>query len=370
MNTTTRILIKKVTSLSYILGSVSLLAGVLLSLVSFPASASSKDASTLLSDYAAANACVQAFKCEGGCDPDPKYTYQAPQGYQVCKVLIKAGNLGEMAFNQNGCKDVNSDGQPDYCVSGIGANKATARRDCAENGQTSCYAISHSTFYIAGEPTDTPPTNTPVVEPTDTPVPTATETELVEPTDTPAATATETSVTNPTATPTDSSVEDPTDTPTAIPSETPETEPTITPTAMATGTSVVEPTNSPTSTPTTFDPGEPPTGTPEATSTTVVLTDTPTSPPPEPPDPTPTPTEITSTKPAKTPGSASPTPVETLAPPSTTDQPQVLVPETGADLSLQRQGSGLDLLQRLLINLGLGLLGLGFLSRGIGSRLR
>lgn len=185
-------------------------------------------------------------------------------------------------------------------------------------------------------PTDTPvpPTDTPV-PPTDTPVP-PTDTP-VPPTDTPVP-------------PTDTPVP-PTDTP-VPPTATPET-----PTATFTPEGPTVTPGGPTLTPTNT-PVEP---TPTQTEITSLPTPTFTA-----EVPTPTQTEITSLptptntrqpnepNPTRTPGGGSiPSPV-----PAGTQS--VLIPVTGLDTSLN-----LNFLQRTLLNLGLGFLGIGLVLHGM-----
>jgi hypothetical protein len=130
---------------------------------------------------AGAETCQSAYKEEN--NADPSYTYSAPEGYEVCKVLVKAGSPqsggGTWTFTSNGCQS------PGYCVNGIESASATASRNCEESAQ--CHAISHTEFFI--QPVPAPPTDTPVpptntAAPTNTPVPPTSTT--APPTDTPA----------------------------------------------------------------------------------------------------------------------------------------------------------------------------------------
>lgn len=188
-----------------------------------------------------------------------------------------------------------------------------------------CYDDAVATNTPTDTPTDTP-TNTPTNTPTDTPTNTPTNT----PTDTPTATPTNTLIvftdtpTNPPETPTDTPTnppETPTDTPTNPPED---------PTATPTNTLIVF-TDTPTVTP------EAPTNTPEApTNTPETPQDTPTTPP-------------------------------TLPPPNPTNPPQVLIPVTGADLSVP---APLGNLQSSFGNLGLALLGFGMVLQGFARKVR
>jgi hypothetical protein len=164
----------------------------------------------------------------------------------------------------------------------------------------------------------------------------------------------------------------PTNTPTATqpPSPTPTTEPspTATPTATAVvpGTSV--PTASATATATNTPQGQMPsptsTSTPGQTQPTVVPSETATAEPTEEPSNTP---RVPAESPTRTPRPPSPpaNPPATLPPPALVT-PNVIIPVTGADLVEQR----LQLLENLLIKMGLGLIGVGLMVYGIGKRIR
>lgn len=184
------------------------------------------------------------------------------------------------------------------------------------------------------------PTNTPTETPTNTPTNT--------PTDTPTNTPTNTPTDEPTATPTDEPTATPTDEPTATPTD----EPTVTPTGEPTAT----PTDEPTATPT-----DEPTATP--TNTLIVITEVPTvTNTPEIPTNTPETPEIT---PTTDPGT--PTPPPTLPPPAPTNPPQVLIPVTGADMSMP---APLGNMQSTFGNAGLALLGVGMVLQGLSRKMR
>jgi hypothetical protein len=149
----------------------------------------------------------------------------------------------------------------------------------------------------------------------------------------------------------------PTFTPTAtVPSETPI--PTYTPTATET-------TETLTATPTTSITVTPPKPSPTPTITGTVL---PTVLPPEPtdtpenPGPSLTPTSIPPSHPTRTP----PPTLEPPTPPANTTPGPLLIPVTGADLS--GGGSGTAFYSRLLLRMGIGLLGLGLVFQGIAAR--
>ena len=129
-----------------------------------------------------------------------------------------------------------------------------------------------------------------------------------------------------------------------VPTATPEQEITQTPVSEATPTEI-EPTATSTATAT----DSPPTATPTETSL--------------PPTPTPT-DQVLSLTPTRTSRSPATLPPPTLLPGMT--QTPALIPVTGADFT---SGSAQPELYRdLLINLGIGILGLGFILRGIYNR--
>jgi hypothetical protein len=192
------------------------------------------------------------------------------------------------------------------------------------------YDISHISFCIVAAPE--PPTPTPTQTPTNTPTTT--------PTNTPTATSTYT----PTFTPT-LPTEEPSPTPTQT--EQPPSPIIDTPTPTA-----EEPQPSPEPTFTQPPPGPPP----------VTATSTPTE---EQPQVTP---EPTSTQPPTTPPGVTPTntaPATLVAPTQPATTP-ILIPVTGVDFD----GSHSELLQlqQLLINMGLGLLGLALAFYGISYK--
>jgi hypothetical protein len=133
------------------------------------------------------------------------------------------------------------------------------------------------------------------------------------------------------------------------------------------------PTNTDTPTPTntaTFTPT--PTDTPTPTGTqpvaTLPATDTPTpteTSPPSTKEPTDRPPTATATS---QPPSATSTPVATLAQPtSPAETPQIIIPETGLDLSLSGGSSGFNVLTILM--LGLGFVGTGLMFYGISTQI-
>lgn len=364
---------KKIAQSSYIFGSISLILGVILSFVNVPVSASTGISGNhnLDLDYQP-NACTLAFKCEidTGCDPDPYSSWSAPTGFQICEIAIKAGTH-YLPFFSDGCADISppgGDGIPDYCVSGVGTDFGEAERLCVENGQTECYAISHSEYYIDALPPTPTPTDTNVP-----PSPTPTETS-VPPTPTP----TDTSV-PPSPTPTDTSAPpSPTPTDTSVPPSSTPTGTTSVPTSTPTGTPIagtVTPTSTPTEmptnthTPTATDTSLPPTSTQTATVLATLITATPTNTLPSDSTQTPVPASTSSGEQVTpTATQSSDEPASTLPPPQPTGtQPAVLIPVTGVNLNSPL--AQLEQTQGFLINLGFALLGMGLIFHGIGRKI-
>jgi hypothetical protein len=139
-----------------------------------------------------------------------------------------------------------------------------------------------------------------------------------------------------------------------------------------------ETTPPPTDTPTPTETTPPPTDTPTPTETTPPPTDTAT---PIATDPivtiTPTDTQVptatdpgvTETPPTATQPAPTNTPPATLPPPTVpagTPTQQILIPETGIDLSLVNQNGGVS--SWFFLFLGMGLLGVGMIFHGIASR--
>lgn len=349
---------KSIARISYVIGSICLILGIILSFIHIPANAATGDTGdNSRGTNSQPNACTLAFKCEPpGCEPDPYSSWSAPEGYQICMITIKAGtNL--FTFESDGCVDnsppPNGDGEPDYCANGIGTDTGEAVRLCEENGQVDCHAISHSEYYIDVLPPTSTPTATsvpPTSTPTDTsipPSPTPTDTNIP-----PSPTPTETSV-SPSPTPTETSVPpSPTPTDTLI-------IPTETQTSTPTGTPILT-TATPTSTQTELPPGS---ASPTVTSTSIPTTATPTI----------LGTMTTPTPSQPVPGAQTQTPTvsgeqATLPPPQPSGtQPAALIPVTG--VNLQSPLVQLEHIQRSLINLGLALLGMGLIFQGIGKKI-
>jgi hypothetical protein len=357
---------RAISRLSFTLGSISLTTGLILSMAITPVLADAIDPgppTTTLNvqpigilgnndcqDLISAEDFLFQFKVE-----DPGLFGSFPLNYNgmsgTLDIVDGSDELGQ-AFDFSFSGDfitvaISVKGGPDtnfYDYRPLGGAAADTYLHSQVNPQTEqFYGISHISFCIVAvlePPTPIPTltsTNTPTSTPTDTPTATATNTPTSTPTDTPTATVTDT----PTFTPT-SPTEELTPTPTQT--EQPPSPIIDTPTPTA-----EEPQPSPEPTTTPPPPGPPP----------VTATSTPTE---EQPQVTP---ESTSTQPPPTPPvvTDTSTPPPTLIPPAQPVTTPVLIPVTGIDFS--GVNSQLVLLQQLLINWGLGLLGLTVVFYGI-----
>jgi hypothetical protein len=184
-------------------------------------------------------------------------------------------------------------------------------------------------------------------------VTTVTSTVTATPTQTVTMTPTETSTPTETATPTETVTSTPTETVTMTPTETL----TATPTETSTPTQTATPTNTPTGP--TITPTITPTG---PTATLRVNTLTPTQPVVQ-NTPNPTPTDPGTG--GEDPGT--PTSVPTLGVPVTGGTPPVLIPVSGADL-LAPAGFSMAGLQTLFMNLGLLFLGMAFVLHSVANK--
>ncbi|MBE0409547.1 MAG: hypothetical protein IBX69_07430 [Anaerolineales bacterium] len=332
MKTSMSKLFKGFSKLSFMLGSVSLIVGLVLSAVHTPALAEDIDpgpptttlnvqpigvpANPACQDLLPPGSFLYEFKHE----PVASGTYPLEFNGLTGSVTIEVytHNLGE-AFDFSFAGDFVSSaiivkGGPnanfyDYRPFN-GAELDTFLHAPVNQSNNQFFGLSHISFCLIEKPAPTP-TSTP--EPTDTP------TFTPEPTDTPTFTPTP---------------EDPTPTP-VEPSPTP-VEPSPTP---------VEPS------PTNTLPPSP-----------IIDTPTPTEEQPQ-PSPEPTTTDEPPGPPAVT---ATNTQPATLAPPQQPATTPVLIPVTGTDLSADY--SQADLLQQIFINLGIGLLGLAFVFYGFSYK--
>jgi hypothetical protein len=369
------------TRMTFTLGSVLLILGLLLGMFPHPVSAVVNwDKSSLYFSGVCSGNCqqVKAKICNGEDSRDMKgptsfQVYYAPKGNPkngsiVASGIVPALKSGEctyLTYNPNN-------------IAGNYMFRAEQRPGHPGTGvlwSTMC-KVSSCQIPTTPPPTETPtPTEEPTEEPTATPTeqpteePTATPTE--EPTEEPTATPTEEPTEEPTATPTEQPTEEPTATPTEQPTEEPTATPTEQPTEEPTATPTEQPTEEPTVTPT-EQPTEEPTVTPtEQPTPTPSPTKEPTTPPtkePTPPAKTPTPVSTATPETPSTPavtetavGNPEATTPATLAPPAG-DNIGVLIPVTGGDLGSPPPWSTTSI---LLINLGLALLGAGLILNGI-----
>jgi hypothetical protein len=393
--------LRLLTRASYVLGVVSVLFALLLSVVSFPVVAGTLNQGS--SDF---NCSSYELKQDGsGTTSSEKgsvtissngrtASWSANLGFVVSEVCVKGGNPNNPGGAQNGYF---------YEWSSPNFSGWSAPQDMAD--------ISHAAVSFAKvKPTNVPPTPqgpTPTLiptlgEPTSTPMTPIPEDPTVTPVTPTSEDPTATPVTpipdKPTSTPVTPIPEDPTATPVTPTSEEPTATP-VTPTPEET-TPVIPTPEEPIPTPVSPTPAEP-TSTPvvsipeEPTPTSVLPT--PQNPIPSPVTPTPealtpepeTPEPITPTTEipleSPTPGApeftpiipvtgetptpeernSNPTPISTLAVPGSSGQQAMLIPVTGGDFTPVSTSS---VLREIMFNLGLGFVGLGLILQGIRRR--
>jgi hypothetical protein len=354
MNTKFQKFLKRTVRLTYLAGSVSLLAGLVLSVLNVPASAADLNRQSLQEE--------NTPTAEPACSPpknwektdrfsNRKRSKEWHFEVEEPEMNVSLEWIYFQDYDQEGCPFDCSAGdcQTDEIGEGtspFGDFTIDDGHEGADGGrirqhgtltQGSYTASFHFTgsgtssvnvglkVHIESIPTDTPPPP-PTATATDEPAPTATPTDVNTVVPPPGQTATPT----PTETEEEPPVGPPTDTPT--PTETEE-----------------EP------------PVAPPTETP--TPVTTVL-------PPEQDTPTPTATEEEPEEPTPTDEDEDPTPPATLAPPKSppdVTRTPALVPVTGADLAGPGPQSGPR--GQVFVNLGIALLGLGLTFHGISRQL-
>jgi hypothetical protein len=355
-----------ISKLSFTLGSISLIAGLILSMVHMPAYADDIIPGPPTTTLNVQPIGVSGNKECGDLLPPEDFLFQFKVDEQelfgsfqinhdglsgTLDILDGSDELGQ-AFDFSFSGDfitaaIAVKGGPNsnfYDYRPLGGAAADTYLHSPLNPQTELlYGISHISFCIVAAPE--PPTPTPTLTPTFTPTST--------PTNTPTATQTYTPTSSPTITPTAPPTNTSTFTPTSPPEEPIPTE-TVPPAPIIdTPTPTVEePQPSPEPTFTQPPPGPPP----------VTATSTPTE---EPLQPT---LEPTSTQPPTIPPGVTPTNTvpATLAAPTQPATTPVLIPVTGIDFDGPR--SELLHLQQLLINLGVGLLGLALAFYGISYK--
>jgi hypothetical protein len=296
--------LNRITKISYMIGISCLVIGIMFSFVTQTGEAATANNSKCGSDYTSK-------------DDSAPFEYKGSK--IIDKVIIKAGDgcfKLKIGDTSNSC----------YKASGLGTSSVKVKM-IGEEGP-SCQAISHVLFF--GDDPKPPTTEPPPTDVTPT-EPTPTEATPTEPTPT-EATPTEPTPTEPTPTeptPTEPTPTDPT------PTEPTPTDPTPTD-PTPTDPTPTEPTDSPE----TVTPTEPP-ETPKTTD------------PPETPKETNPPKEKTPTPP---PTLAQPTPME--------GTPQILIPQTGVDLSSSNQIFG----SQFFLLLGLTFIGIGMIFQGFSKR--
>jgi hypothetical protein len=312
MNNKINNLSRKIARFSYLLGIASMLVAMVLSIVHQPAKAD---------DY---SPCGVGFEVKlTGSGP---FTYTTNPGYVISQVGIKSGAscFYFTANGSDGCYQVSGIGTPTVYIGGGGTG-------------SDCQAISHVIIFTAQKitPTEPPPTEPPPTEPPPTePPPTEPPPTEPPPTEPP---PTEPPPTEPPPTEPPPTEPPPTEPP---PTEPPPTEP--------------PPTEPPPTEPPSTEP--PPTETPVVTETPPVTTETPVV------TETPETPVVTETPDPETPEPTLPPPPQIVQ----NDQPALLIPVTGADLSLGAASA--DQLQSLFGSLGLAFFGLGLVFTGIAKR--
>lgn len=391
--------------ISYLLGVLSIVLALSLSLVNFPVMAQNISGASLVASGGCSGGCngiSATFTNHGSGDMTEAVVYEVQSRVNGVWIVVDSGTLGPLASGESQTVSYNPNN-----VSGTYRFKAY--QPAGHPGSGVLYSSACKFECVLPSPTPVTPTATPVT-PTSTPVtptftPTFTSTPVtptatpITPTSTP-VTPTSTPVT-PTFTPTFTSTpvtatpqeptptpQEPTNTPTFTSTPVTPTATPITPTSTPVTATPQEPTptpqeptstpqeptptpQEPTSTPVTATPQEPtptpqePTSTPSNPTETPVVTTTPVTATPQEPTPTPQEPGTTPQEPTKVVTQVPPTKVPTLGVPSVVDQPSVLIPVTGGDMS---PVSPLEAAQKVAFNLGLGFVGLGLVLQGLRRR--
>lgn len=324
-------ILKRISRISYVLGSVFLLAGLILSYVNIPASAAELNLQ---------EETTPAAQDEPACTPpddwDRTIRFNKPNASKEWKFQVDEPEMDVTVevfyyqdYDRQGCPfdcatgkcQVNETGEVETPFGSFtiedgkkGADGGVERqRGILAAGEYSVKFRSTAGHESINVGVNVKKRSLPTETPVPTEVPPATETPM--PTDVPTDTPTPTDLPTDTPTPTDLPTDTPTPTGTVI-SVTVSPEPSETPTPTATGTPAVFP-----------------------------------------PEPSPTPTEVERTPP---PTLAPPTP-----PPGVLRTPAI-IPVTGLDLVYAEPGSFLS--QNQLLNLGIGFLGLGLVFHGISRK--
>jgi hypothetical protein len=327
---------KSFSRISYVLGSICLLAGLILSYANIPASAAELNAQ----ESSEENACTPPQYW----DETERYTLNNPTEEWTFEVNepqmdVELEFFWYQDYDKQGCPYdcVNTDDCQDYETGDVTSplgdfSIADGKEGVNDGGKTLSGVLSQGTYTVTFTFTgrkgsinvglwvrmDSIEVETPTPTPTDVPPETETPTPTTSPTDTPTPTAILTDTPTPTGT---------------ISAGTPS------PTSVSPGS-----TDTPTPTATEASPSQ----TPTATNTSIV----------NPPVASPTPTDVEKKPPATL---SPPTP-----PPGATKTPAI-IPVTGLDLVYKNQQPFLT--QNQFLNLGIGFLGLGLVFHGISRKL-
>lgn len=326
--------------ISYLLGVLSIVLAMSLSLVNFPVAAQTPPSLTADGDCSGSCTSLSATFTNGGGDMPSAVAYDVLFRQAGSWVRVGGGSLGPLASGESQTVSYNPNNvSGNYRFQVTQPEGYEGSRRVSSTCKIECVLPSPT----PQQPTNTPTfTNTPVI-PTNTPeVPTLTPGTATpqEPTLTPQ---------QPTTTPATPTPQEPTPTP-QQPTTTPE-EPTATP--------VTATPQDPTPTP------QEPTVTPENPTETPVTTTTPVTATPQEPTPTPQEPGTTPQEPTKEVTKVPPTKVATLGVPAVVDDPGVLIPVTGGDMTPL---SPLEAAQKVVFNLGLGFIGLGLVLQGLRRR--
>jgi len=391
-----RTVLKHVSQILYLMGGLSLVLALVLSVVNFPVQAQNPYPNLEFAQACGGNCnIIKVQICNRGSgdmtSPVTFNVWYSENGDPQNGSSVGGGSIPALPAGQCGSLE--------YFPNRVNGNYTFSANQAEGNPNPGVIWSDSCSIGPCGLPTSTPfvPTFTPTTVVTSTPTPTATviiPSATFTPTD--IATSTETATATMTVTPagpTQTPTQTPTG-PTATPTNTP-TGPTVTPTLTntpITPTAVLETPPTATNTPVTATPQDPtptpatPTNTPitptavletPSTGTVTAVTATPQDPSTTPS--TPTVTEpagtVTATTPGltQTPGTGVPTEtgdetpaantqVPTLPAPQQSGTPGVLIPVTGGDFSSR---SPVDAVRKTALNLGIGLIGMGLVLQGI-----
>ncbi len=327
--------LKTASYLSYLLGILSIVLAMSLSLVNFPAAAQALPPSLTVNGTCSGNcsSLSTTFTNVGGDMPGAvSYRVLFLDGDWVS---VGGGSIGPLAAGESQSVSYTpANGSGNYRFQLVQPEGYSGQRRISSTCKITCVPTPETPTPETPTPeTPTPETPTPETPTPETPTP---ETPTPE-TPTPVTPTTEV----PTATPVTATPQEPTPTP---------QEPGITPQV-------------PTATPVTATPQEPTPTPQEPGITPQVPTATPVTATPQ--EPGGTPQEPTPQIPVTAATNVPPTQVPTLGVPVVVDPPAVLIPVTGGDFTPL---SPLETAQKLVFNLGLGFVGLGLVLQGLRRR--